>query len=106
MSREDLPLIEVVINNHVLGMVRQWQTLYYGKRYSATVLRDKVDFCKVAEGFGVTAYRVTEKEEFEKVFKEALKEDGPVWIDCIIDREEKVLPMIPAGGSTEDMIIG
>ena len=102
VSREDLPLIEVVINNHVLGMVRQWQTLYYGKRYSATVLRDKVDFCKVAEGFGVTAYRVTEKEEFEKVFKKALDDRKPAFIEVVIDSDDKVFPMCSPGAALKD----
>ena len=102
VSREDLPLIEVVINNHVLGMVRQWQTLYYGKRYSATVLRDKVDFCKVAEGFGVTAYRVTEKEEFEKVFQKALDDRKPAFIEVVIDDDDKVFPMCSPGAALKD----
>ena len=102
VSREDLPLIEVVINNHVLGMVRQWQTLYYGKRYSATVLRDKVDFCKVAEGFGVTAYRVTEKEEFEKVFQKALDDRKPAFIEVVIDSDDKVFPMCSPGAALKD----
>ena len=102
VSREDLPLIEVVINNHVLGMVRQWQTLYYGKRYSATVLRDKVDFCKIAEGFGVTAYRVTEKEEFEKVFQKALDDRKPAFIEVVIDDDDKVFPMCSPGAALKD----
>ncbi len=103
---EHLPIITVIMNNAVLGMVYQWQTIFYGSRYAGTTPERKTDFVKLAEGFGAKGYRATTPEEFEKVFKEALKEDGPVWIDCIIDREEKVLPMIPAGGSTEDMIIG
>ena len=102
VSREELPLIEVVLNNHVLGMVRQWQTLYYGKRYSATVLRDKVDFCKVAEGFGVTAYRVTEKEEFEKVFQKALDDRKPAFIEVVIDDDDKVFPMCSPGAALKD----
>ena len=96
-SRYNIPIIQVVINNHVLGMVRQWQTLFYNKRYSQTVLEDKVDFCKVSEGLGCKAYKVTKKEEFDKAFKEALKAKGPVVIDCIIDKDEKVFPMVPGG---------
>ena len=103
---EGLPLITVIMNNTVLGMVYQWQTIFYGKRYAGTTPQRKTDFVKLAEGFGAKGYRATTPEEFEEVFKEALKADGPVWIDCVIDQEERVLPMIPAGGSTEDMIIG
>ncbi len=103
---EGLPIITVIMNNTVLGMVYQWQTIFYGKRYAGTTPQRKTDFVKLAEGFGVKGYRATTPEEFEEVFKEALKADGPVWIDCVIDQEERVLPMIPAGGSTEDMIIG
>ena len=103
---EGLPIITVIMNNTVLGMVYQWQTIFYGKRYAGTTPERKTDFVKLAEGFGAKGYRATTPEEFEEVFKEALKADGPVWIDCVIDQEERVLPMIPAGGSTEDMIIG
>jgi len=103
---EGLPIITVIMNNTVLGMVYQWQTIFYGKRYAGTTPQRKTDFVKLAEGFGAKGYRATTPEEFEEVFKEALKVDGPVWIDCVIDQEERVLPMIPAGGSTEDMIIG
>ena len=103
---EGLPIITVIMNNTVLGMVYQWQTIFYGKRYAGTTPERKTDFVKLAEGFGAKGYRATTPEEFEEVFKEALKADGPVWIDCVIDQEERVLPRIPAGGSTEDMIIG
>ena len=103
---ENLPIITIIMNNTVLGMVYQWQTIFYGKRYAGTTPERKTDFVKLAEGFGAKGYRATTPEEFEEVFKEALKADGPVWIDCVIDQEERVLPMIPAGGSTEDMIIG
>ena len=101
-SRYNIPIIQVVINNHVLGMVRQWQTLFYNKRYSQTVLQDKVDFCKVAEGLGCLAFKVTKKEEFEGVFKKALKANAPVLIDCIIDMDEKVFPMVPGGAPISD----
>ena len=101
-ARHNIPVIQVVINNHVLGMVRQWQNLFYGKRYSQTVLNDQVDFVKVAEGLGAKAYRVTEKEEFERVFKEAVELNIPVVIDCQIGCDDKVFPMVPAGKPIED----
>ena len=80
--------------------------IFYGGRFSNTVMERKTDYVKVAEGFGGKGYRAETLEELQAAMEKALKADGPVWIDCIIDREEKVLPMIPAGGSTEDMIIG
>lgn len=101
-TRYNIPIIQVVLNNHVLGMVRQWQNLFYGKRYSQTVLNDQVDFVKVAEGLGAKACRVTKKEEFEDVFREALALDIPVVIDCQIDCDDKVFPMVPAGKPIED----
>ena len=96
-SRYDLPLIEVVINNEVLGMVRQWQNLFYHQHYSQTILTDKVDYCKVAEGLGCLAFRVEKKEDFAPVFQKALAAKGPVVIDCRIDKDDKVFPMVPAG---------
>lgn len=101
-----LPIITVIMNNSVLGMVYQWQTTFYGRRFSSTTPERKTDFVKVIEAFGGTGYRARTQEEFEEAFKKALQEDGPVWIDAIIDREERVLPMIPNGGTVEDMIIG
>ncbi len=95
--RQELPLIEVIINNHVLGMVRQWQDLFYEKRYSATILDDGVDFVKIAEAMGADAYRVTTREEFNKAFKCALEAKKPVVIDCIIDCDDKVWPMVAPG---------
>ena len=89
-TRYNIPVIQVVLNNHVLGMVRQWQTLFYGKRYSHTVLNDAVDFVKVAEGMGAKAYRVTSKEEFMPVLKEAIGLNIPVVIDCQIHCDDKV----------------
>ena len=83
-SRYNIPIIQIVMNNHVLGMVRQWQTLFYGQRYSQTVLADKVDFCKVAEGLGCMAIRVSSKEEVTAAIEKALKADGPVMIECMI----------------------
>lgn len=96
-SRYQLPVIEIVINNQVLGMVRQWQNLFYKKHYSQTVLADKVDYCKVAEGLGCMAIRVTKKEELEPALRKALAEKGPVLIDCVIDKDDMVFPMVPAG---------
>ena len=96
-SRYQIPIIQVVINNHVLGMVRQWQTLFYGKRYSQTVLDDGVDFCKVAEGLGCEAIRVTTKEEVAPALEKALSLKKPVMIDCRIPEDDKVFPMVPAG---------
>ncbi|MDE5597334.1 MAG: acetolactate synthase large subunit, partial [Lachnospiraceae bacterium] len=101
-SRYNIPIIQIVINNHVLGMVRQWQTLFYGKRYSQTVLQDKVDFCKVAEGLGCTAIRVTSKEEVAPAIEKALAMNAPVLLDCIIPEDDKVFPMVPAGAPISD----
>jgi len=96
-SRNKLPLIEVIINNHVLGMVRQWQTLFYDQHYSATILDDGVDFVKLAEAMGCEARRVTSREEFEAAFAEALECKIPFVIDCIIDSDDKVWPMVAPG---------
>lgn len=101
-SRYKIPIIQVVINNHVLGMVRQWQTLFYGHRYSQTVLEDAVDFCKVAEGLGCTAIRITKKEEVEPALRKALAAGGPVVLDCMIPEDDKVFPMVPAGAPISD----
>lgn len=102
-ARENLPMIQIVLNNHVLGMVRQWQTLFYGKRYSNTVLDDGVDFVKVAQGFGVKAKRVTTREAFDEAFAEALKEKGPVVLECVIDSDDKVWPMVAPGAAISDV---
>lgn len=102
---ENLPIITIIMNNHVLGMVYQWQSSFYEKRYSATTPERKTDFVKLAEGFGVKGYRAETPEEFEKAFAQALQQTGPVWIECIINPEEKVLPMIPNGGTVEDIIL-
>ncbi len=101
----EVPVITVIFDNTVLGMVRQWQTVFYGKRYSSTDPCRKTDYVKLAEGFGAKGYRCETMAEFAGVFSRALKEKGPVWIDCPINKDEKVLPMIPAGGSVEDMIL-
>jgi acetolactate synthase-1/2/3 large subunit len=96
-SRQKLPLIEVIINNHVLGMVRQWQTLFYNQHYSATILDDGADFVKLAEALGCKAKRVMNQKEFEEAFEEALACDKPFVIDCIIDSDDKVWPMVAPG---------
>ena len=101
-SRYNIPIIQIVINNHVLGMVRQWQTLFYEKRYSQTILQDKVDFCKVAEGLGCAAIRVTKKEEVAPAIEKALALKAPVLLDCIIPEDDKVFPMVPAGAPISD----
>ena len=100
-ARNNLPLIQLVINNHVLGMVRQWQTLFYGQRYSYTVLEDKTDFVKLAEAMGAVGIRVTKKEEVAPALKKALELNTTVVIDCQIDSDDKVFPMVAAGASIE-----
>ena len=99
VCRNHIPLIQVVLNNHVLGMVRQWQTLFYDHRYSHTILDDGVDFVKIAEAFGAKAYRVTQKDELEDVLKEAIALNAPVLIECVIDNNDKVWPMVAPGGA-------
>ena len=103
---EKLPVITIIMNNQVLGMVYQWQTAFYGSRYSSTDPGRATNFPKLAEAFGAKGYSAATPQEFEEVFKKALQEDGPVWIDCAIAKNERVLPMIPSGGTIEDMIIG
>ena len=95
--RQKLPLIEVVVNNRVLGMVRQWQTLFYDRHYSATVLDDSVDFVKLAEAMGAKGLRAATQEEFASAFAEALSSDMPVLIDCVIASDDKVWPMVAPG---------
>lgn len=101
-TRYNIPIIQVVINNHVLGMVRQWQTLFYGKRYSHTVLNDSVDFVKLAEAMGAKAYKVTSLEELKPVLQEAMSLCAPVVIECQINCDDKVYPMVPAGAPIQD----
>ena len=96
-SHYNIPIIEVVINNHVLGMVRKWQTLFYGKRYSQTVLSEQVDYCMVAKGLGCEAIRVSKKEEVDAAIQKAIDLKRPVLIECIIPEDDKVFPMVPAG---------
>ena len=101
-SRYNIPIIEIVIDNRVLGMVRQWQTLYYGARYSATILEDKVDYCKVAEGLGCRAIQVNNLDELEPALKEAIASEEPVLVNCVIDEDDKVFPMVSPGASIEE----
>ena len=101
----DLPIITVIFNNQVLGMVRQWQTTFYEKRYSDTDPHRKTDFVKLAEGFGAKGYRAATPAEFKAAFADAMQQKGPSWIDCRIGTDEKVLPMIPGGGTVNDIIM-
>ena len=101
----DLPIITVIFNNQVLGMVRQWQTTFYEKRYSDTDPHRKTDFVKLAEAFGAKGYRATTPAEFKAALADAMKQHGPSWIDCRIGKDEKVLPMIPGGGTIDDIIM-
>jgi len=102
-ARNDLPLIQLVINNKVLGMVRQWQTLFYEKRYSHTILNDKVDFVKLAEAMGAVGFRVTKIAELADTLKKAIALNKTVVIDCQIDCDDKVFPMVPAGRPIEEV---
>ena len=100
-----LPIITVIFNNQVLGMVRQWQTAFYGRRHSNTDPQRRTDFAKVAEGFGAKGYRCETLAEFKAAFADAMKQKGPSWIDCRIGKDEKVLPMIPGGGDINDIMM-
>lgn len=102
-TRNKTPIIEIIFNNQVLGMVRQWQTLFYGQRYSQTVLDDNVDYVKLSEAMGAKAFRITKKEEVEPVLKEALESDIPVVIECVIQSDDKVFPMVAPGKQLEDV---
>lgn len=101
-SRYNIPIIQIIINNHVLGMVRQWQTLFYEKRYSQTVLTDKVDFVKVSEGLGCAAMRITKREEVRPALEKAIAMNQPVVLECVIEEDDKVFPMVPAGAPISD----
>jgi acetolactate synthase-1/2/3 large subunit len=101
-TRYNIPVIEIIFNNQVLGMVRQWQDLFYGKRYSATVLDDQVDFVKVSEGLGAHAVRVTTIEEFDNALKESLSLNIPCVIECMIGKDDKVFPMVSPGAAISD----
>lgn len=102
-ARYNVPIIEIIFNNHVLGMVRQWQTLFYGRRYSHTILNDQVDYVKLAEAMGAKAFRITKKEEVEETLRKAIELNAPVVIDCIIDSDDKVWPMVAPGAPIEEV---
>lgn len=102
--KENLPIVILLMNNGVLGMVRQWQTLFFDKHYSNTVLDRKTDFVKLAEAFGAKGSRALNLEELEQALEQAFACDGPYIIDCAIDKDEFVLPMLPPGGSMDDII--
>lgn len=102
-ARYQIPVIQVVINNHVLGMVRQWQNLFYEQRYSATILNDAVDFVKLAEAMGAEGIRVTTQDEFKEAFAKAMKLNKPIVIDCQIDSDEKVWPMVAPGAAISEV---
>ena len=102
----NIPVVILILNNSVLGMVRQWQDLFYEKRYSATVLDDGVDYVKLAEAMGATGYRATNREEFNKALKKALASDTPVVIDCIINSDDKVWPMVAPGEAISSAFTG
>lgn len=101
-SRYKIPIIQVIFDNHALGMVRQWQTLFYGKRYSNTILEDQVDYVKVSEALGAKAYEVTSRDEVDDVIREAMSCDGPVVINCVLDQDDKVWPMVAPGAPIEE----
>ena len=103
VAREELPLIELIVDNHALGMVRQWQTLFYEQRYSSTVLRDRVDYCKIAEAMGIKAYRVTTVEELRTALREAVESRKAAVLDVLIDSDEKVFPMCPPGADLKEV---
>lgn len=104
MAIYNIPVITIILNNQTLGMVRQWQNLLFNKRYSQTDLNPNLDFSKVAEAFGISGKRIYTKEEFKESFKEALSNNKPYVLECMIDKDEMVLPFIPAGGTIEEMI--
>lgn len=104
VATQNLPIVIILMNNGVLGMVRQWQNLFFDKHYSQTVLERKTDFVKLAEAFGIKGYRISNVSQMKDVIDQVFKEKGPVLVDCYIDKDEFVLPMLPPGGSFEDII--
>ena len=104
-AKYNVPIVEIIMNNEVLGMVRQWQKLFYGKRYSNTTMEKPTDYQKLAEAFGVKGYTIKTRAELEPVLKEALAQDGPVLVNCLIDKDMNVLPMVPAGKSAEEPLL-
>lgn len=104
-AKYNVPIIELLFNNEVLGMVRQWQKLFYDGRFSQTTLEKKTDYEKLAEAYGVKALTISDKSDIEPVLKEALSYNGPVFINCNISKDINVLPMVPAGASVEQPIL-
>ena len=102
-ARYQIPIVQVVVNNHVLGMVRQWQNLFYNQHYSQTILDDAVDFVKLAQALGAEGIRVTTKEEFADAFAKAVKMQRPVVLDCQIDQDDKVWPMVAPGAAISEV---
>ena len=102
---QNLPLVVVLFNNGVLGNVRQWQTMFYGERYSQTTLNRKTDFVKLAEAFGAKGFRADDKDSLDKALKEAFASKSPCVVECIIDKDEMVLPMIPPGKSIDSLLM-
>jgi len=102
---QNLPVVNIILNNNFLGMVRQWQTLFYEKRHSQTDLSIQPDFVKLAESFGGIGYRVETKEEFDKALEDAIKKDVVAFIEVKVERFENVMPMVPAGGSLFNMML-
>lgn len=103
--KQNLPLTVVILNNGVLGMVRQWQTLFYDERYSQTTLERKTDFVKLADAFGAKGYRVDNVKDLDKAIEDSFNYNGPSIIDCILNMDEQVLPMIPPNGSIDDILL-
>lgn len=101
-SRYNVPIIQVIFDNHALGMVRQWQTLFYGKRYSSTILEDKADYVRVSEALGAKAYEITKREEVDDVIRAAMQAEGPVVINCVLAQDDKVWPMVAPGAPIEE----
>ena len=102
--RQQLPLIEIIVNNSVLGMVHQWQGLFYEKRYSHTILNDSVDYVKLAEAMGAEAVRVTTREEFTEAFAKALESKVPFVMDCVVNSDDNVWPMVAPGKAISDVV--
>lgn len=103
-GRYNIPIIELIMNNSVLGMVRQWQDLFYEQRYCETTFDDNIDFVKLAEAVNVKGFRITKIEEVEDVIKAALAHEGPVLIDCVIGSDDKVWPMVAPGAGIDEII--
>jgi acetolactate synthase-1/2/3 large subunit len=100
-----LPVKIVILNNNFLGMVRQWQELFFEKRYSSTCLELPIDYNKLAEAYGAKGFRASKPEEVESVIRQGFAEPGPVIMEFMVDREEKVMPMVPAGASLNEMVL-